>query len=106
MGKLYTRGKYLGIKRDTHELFWNISVLLLKEFKNLRKGSVNPFPIGTVKEKSRDEREFRAFRAGSYLFDNILSISNLRIFRSSRLPKSRNFFIIVRYYLRRRDIFA
>jgi hypothetical protein len=73
---------------------------------------MDPFPIGTVKKKDRDEEKFRVFKAESCLFlfitlsAMISLIFNLRMFRSLRLSKSRNFFIIARYYLRKRVIFT
>jgi hypothetical protein len=59
VGRLCTREKYLRAKGNAHELFWGISAFLPGEFKNLRKGLVDPFSIGTVKEKGRGEEEFK-----------------------------------------------
>jgi hypothetical protein len=83
VGRLCTRGKYLGIKENAHELFWGISAFLSEEFKSLKKGSMDLFPTGIVKEKSRGEGEFKAFRAGNCLFNSnstISSNSSLRMF--------------------------
>jgi hypothetical protein len=86
--RLYTRGKYLGIKGDAHELFYGILTFLSEESKNVR----------LRKKEDRDEREFRAFNkiillivmvislsisksfTTAVLSVNILSISNSRIF--------------------------
>jgi hypothetical protein len=51
VGRLYTRGKYLGIKKDAYELPCNISTFLPEELRNAE----------LIKEKDRGEREFRAF---------------------------------------------
>jgi hypothetical protein len=48
--KLYTRGKYLRIKEDAHELPYNILTLLLKKFRS----------AGLRKKKNRGEEEFKA----------------------------------------------
>jgi hypothetical protein len=113
MGRLYIREKYLGIKRNAHELPWDILAFLSKKFKSLRKGLVNPSSItGTVKEKDRGEGEFRTFRAGSCLslftvpFAMISLISSLRIFCFSRRLSSRSFCIISLCCLAKRVIFA
>jgi hypothetical protein len=50
--RLYTRGKYLGIKGNAHELPYGILAFLLGEFKSLRKGSVDlSFIIRLIKEE-------------------------------------------------------
>jgi hypothetical protein len=93
----------LGIKEDAHELFCDTLTFLLGEFKS----------AGLKKEKNRGEKELRA-PDKAILSYNILgksliitsSILNSRMFRFSRLPKSRNFFMTTRYYLRKRVIFA
>jgi hypothetical protein len=61
VGELCTRGKYLKIKKDAHELPWGISAFLPKKFKSLKKELVDPFlTTGTIKEANRDEGKFRA----------------------------------------------
>jgi hypothetical protein len=50
VGRLCTRGKYLGIKRDAHELPYGILTFLLEESKS----------AGLIKEENRGEGEFRA----------------------------------------------
>jgi hypothetical protein len=101
--ELYTREKYLRIKRNAHELFYDILTFLLGK----------PRSAGLKKKENRGEGEFRAPNK-IILFYNILDksliiilfILSSRIFRFFRLSKSRNFFIIIRYYLRKRVIFA
>jgi hypothetical protein len=90
VGRLCTRRKYLRIKKNAYELLWGILTLLLKEFKSLRKGLVDPsFPTRVVKEENRGEGKFRApgeksgKRSGIFpgLNSSIISlISNFKMF--------------------------
>ena len=89
MGRLCIREEYLRIKKNAHELPWDISAFLLEEFKNPKKGLIDLFPlIKIVKEEDRGERKFRAPKIKNYLSLSeiftpliiISSISNFKIF--------------------------
>jgi hypothetical protein len=76
VGRLYTRGKYLGIKGNAHELPCDILTLLLREFRS----------AGLKKEEDRGERELKAFDEITPLVISAanLSISKFRMFSNSR----------------------
>jgi hypothetical protein len=88
--RLCTRGKYLGIKGNAHELFWGILTFLLGEFKSLKKELVNfSFLTGAIKKTNRGEREFKIsgkkFKEKLGIFPGlnssiISSISNFKMF--------------------------
>jgi hypothetical protein len=90
VGRLCTRGKYLRIKKDAHELPYNTSTLLPGKSKNPKKGLVNPSSsTGIVKEADRGEKEFKApdekseGKSGIFLGPDssiISSISSFKIF--------------------------
>jgi hypothetical protein len=91
VGRLCTRGKYLEIKGDAHELFWGISAFLPEEFKSLKKKSVDLFLIvKLVKEEDRGEKEFRAFnKIISFTASiTILFILSSKMLRALRLFRS------------------
>jgi len=74
MGGLYTRRKYLKIKGDAYELFYNILTFLLKESKN----------AGLIKEKNRGEKEFRVFdKITSFTFPTGKDFNLIILFNSS-----------------------
>jgi hypothetical protein len=87
--RLCTRGKYLEIKENAYELSRGISAFLPKESKSLRKKLINLSPpTGTVKEKGRGEKKFRAFRTGNCPFFSVFFIekdSNFTILFNSSL---------------------
>jgi hypothetical protein len=84
VGRLYTRGKYLEIKGNAHELPCDILTLLLKEFRS----------AGLKKEENRDEGELKAFNKITPLVISAanLSISKFKMFSNSRsLMKRKRF---------------
>jgi hypothetical protein len=90
VGRLYTREKYLGIKENAYELFYNTLAFLSGKFKSLRKRSINlSFSTEVIKKINRGEREFKApgkkseRKSGISPEPNssiISSISNFKIF--------------------------
>jgi hypothetical protein len=103
--RLCTRGKYLEIKENAHELPCDILAFLPEESKSLRKESVNSFfIIRLIKEKDRDKKEFRAFDKIIFFTVStiILFTLSFRMLRVSRLFRFFIFFKSKRRYLRNR----
>jgi hypothetical protein len=84
VGRLCTRGKYLEIKENAHELPYSISTFLLGKSKS----------AGLKKEEDRGEGELRVLNKiiSSAASAVNLSISKFKIFFNSRSPIKRKRF--------------
>jgi hypothetical protein len=94
MRRLRERTQYLKIEREFYRLLRDFVKVLLGE----------PNSVKLKKEKNRDEKRFRISAGFIGVFDNILSIFNLKMFWASRSPRFLIFFNNKRRYLRRRRV--